>query len=171
MLNNIYTKYIFLFISLALLQAYVLNNILFLSFLNPYLYVYAILTLPIQLNRTLVLILSFIYGLLIDILSSSYAIHTFSTTVVGFIRPFILKIFSPFDGYEINAIPSIKDCGHIWWLKYSFTLIILHNLCLFTIEEFNYKKLHYIIFQTLLTSIFTFLILYILELIKNKKLK
>lgn len=166
-----YLKYVLLFLLLALLQVYVLNNILFLNFINPYLYIYVIFILPIRINRTFILLLGFIYGLFIDILSASYAVHAISTTLISFLRPFILKIYSPFDGYEATTIPSIKECGLTWWIKYSITLVIIHHLCLFTIEEFNFSNIFNILVKTALTSIFTFFTFFLFELIRNRKVR
>ena len=55
-MNNI--KLIFL---LILSQIFILNEFLFYEYINPYIYIIAILFLPIQYNKVLIIVYGFFY--------------------------------------------------------------------------------------------------------------
>jgi len=63
------------FVILIFLQVLILNNINFLGYINPYLYVLFILLYPFAGNQSLFLILSFLLGLSIDIFDVLYYIN------------------------------------------------------------------------------------------------
>lgn len=149
---NKFLHYALLFILLLTLQVLVFNNINFLNKFNTFIYVYFLISLPINLNRIFTLISSFLLGLLIDIFLISYAINTISITFIAFLRPFILNFIKPFEDYE-DDIPSIKNYGFKWWLKYTFIIILLHHSLLFFMEEFNFPLLR-IFISTLLSLLF-----------------
>ena len=74
---------IFSFIVLILLQVLVLNNVQFLGFLNPYIYILFILSLPVKFPRWITLILGFVLGLIIDVFSNTIGTHAFATVLIA----------------------------------------------------------------------------------------
>ena len=89
-MNDIF-KYSFLFIALILIQIIVLNNILFLGYINPFLYILFIMVFPFRRDRGLILILSFILGLTIDFFSDSGGINAAATLAIAYIRLPLIK--------------------------------------------------------------------------------
>ena len=89
----------FRFIGLVLLQILVLNNIQFSSILNPFLYVYLIIVLPVDFRPSIALLLGFLLGLSVDVFCQTLGMHTIATTFAAFCRPYILLYMSPRDGY------------------------------------------------------------------------
>ena len=74
---------IFSFIVLIVLQVLVLNNVQFLGFLNPYIYILFILSLPVKFPRWITLILGFVLGLIIDVFSNTIGTHAFATVLIA----------------------------------------------------------------------------------------
>ena len=68
-------KNIFRFIILVLVQVLVLNNIQFLGYINPYIYILFILSLPVRTPRWASLLLAFVLGLTIDIFANTPGMH------------------------------------------------------------------------------------------------
>ena len=89
-----------LFIFLILIQVFVLNNVLFLGYVNPYLYIIFIFLYPVKKNRFVFLFLAFILGLSVDFFSDSGGIHAFSTLTIAYLRLFFISVF--FRKYEID---------------------------------------------------------------------
>ena len=114
------------FIVFILLQGLILNNIELSGYINPFLYVLFILTLPLTASKYLVLILSFITGLVIDMFSSTMGFHVAATVFVGFLRPYILKLLEPRDGYEPNYSVNVSDMGLKWFATYTVILVLAH---------------------------------------------
>ncbi len=57
---NLLPRYLFNFVMLILLQVLLLNNLQFSGYVNPYLYVLFIITLPFSTPKWLLLVLGFI---------------------------------------------------------------------------------------------------------------
>ena len=70
------------FILVILIQVFVLNNIRFSGFINPYIYILFILMLPVRFPRWLSLILGFITGMIIDSFTNTPGVHTFATVLI-----------------------------------------------------------------------------------------
>lgn len=153
-------KYIFNFILLVFLQVFILNNIQFSGYINPYIYVVFILTLPFETPKWLLLVLAFLIGITIDTFSHTLGMHSSATVFMAFLRPFVLEIIAPRDGYESETYPQLRYYGGNWFLKYAAILVFAHHLFLFYIEVFRLSDFFATFFRALLSSIFSiFLIL------------
>ncbi len=156
-------QHIIRFFVLVVVQIYVLNNILFLNIINPYIYIYFILLLPFETPNFILIILSFILGFTVDLFTGSYAIHAFATTFIGYIRPFVLKLYSPFDGYDKNTKPTIEFYDIYWWLKYAFTITFIHHSILFLLETFHLHNLFHTTVKALISTILTVILITLLQ--------
>ena len=145
------------FIILILLQVFILNNINFLGFINPYLYILFILIFPFNGNKTLLIFLSFLLGLSIDIFGDSGGIHAAASIFIAFIRPAFLK-FSFGVSYEYDTIKLGKS-DFIKRLIYITLMVISHHLILFSLEIFNTDHILLILKSTLFSSIFSIVLL------------
>lgn len=153
-------KYIFNFLLLVFLQVFILNNIQFSGYINPYIYVVFILTLPFETPKWLLLVLAFLIGITIDLFSHTLGMHSSAAVFMAFLRPFVLEIIAPRDGYESETYPQLRYYGVNWFLKYAAILVFAHHLFLFYIEVFRFSDFFATLFRALLSSIFSiFLIL------------
>lgn len=160
---------IFRFIFLILLQIWVLNNIQLSGYINPYLYVLFILLLPFETPGWIVLFSSFFLGLSIDIFTDTLGMHTSASVFMGFLRPFVLQSIAPRDGYETGKLPRIYYYGFSWFFKYAFLLILTHHLFLFSIEVFNFKSYHLVLIRTILSTVFTTILVIVSQFIIFRK--
>src|ERR1035437_3272356 len=126
MINSI-LRFGLIFILLILLQVLLFNNIQFSGYVNPYVYIMFILLLPIEIPSWLLLLLSFTTGLIVDFFSGSPGMHTSATVLAGFVRPYILRIVSPRDGYEPGSDPSMLIYGFRWFLSYALLVVIINH--------------------------------------------
>jgi rod shape-determining protein MreD len=134
---NLLPRYLVNFVVFILLQVLLLNNLQFSGYVNPYLYVLFIITLPFSTPKWLLLILGFITGLIIDIFMNTLGLHTSATVFMAFLRPFILSSFSPRDGYEVGTRPVPSDYGFGWFFKYMVIMVATHHLFYFFVEAFD----------------------------------
>jgi len=100
------------FIVLVLVQVLVLNNIHFMGYINPYIYILFILLLPVRFSRHFTLILAFVLGLIIDAFSNTYGMHAFSTVLIAFLRPFAVNLFANIEE-DTNPTPSFNSFGYL----------------------------------------------------------
>ena len=161
-------KYSIIFILLVSTQGLILNNIGFGGYINPYLYVLLILLLPFEMPSWLGLLVAFVLGVSIDIFTSTLGMHTSATLFMAFARKYVLKLIEPRGGYEFGTEPQIQYMGLIWFLIYSGILVFLHHIFLFFIESFTFSHFFSTLGRTLLSSIFTLILILITQLFSYK---
>ena len=157
------------FVFLVLLQVLLFNNINFLGYINPYVYIMFIALFPVKNNRFIIIFLSFLLGLLIDLFSDTGGIHAAACVFIAYIRPIILK-FSFGVIYEHQTIKfNSVEFGEK--LTYLTILTFLHHFVLFFLEMFNVSKIILVLQRTLFSSIFTILLILLITIIFSKKTK
>jgi len=155
------------FIILVLLQALVLNNINFMGYINPYLYILFILLFPVRTNRTIIIFLGFFIGLCIDIFTDSGGIHAAASVTVAYARPLFLKTsFGMIYEHQSIKFYSTELSKR---LMYFSLFTILHHFILFSLEIFNSSLIILILKKTLFSSIFTILLCFLTSILISKK--
>lgn len=162
MLNNI-LKYTGLFILLFTIQVLLMNNIQFSGFVNPYIYVLFILLLPFETPSLIILLISFFTGLIIDLTSGTLGLHASATVVAGFLRPYVLNLVSPHEGYEQGDKPGLKTYGLRWFMTYILIIVFFHHLVLFYVEAFRFEFFFRTLLRVFLSTVFTFLFIIIIQ--------
>jgi hypothetical protein len=162
-MTSLYLKNTGRFVFLVLFQVFILNNIQFYGYINPYFYVYFILLLPFVTPKWLLLISGFILGLTIDIFLNTPGINAAACVLMAFARPFVISAISSGTEYEIGERPSLKNQDMKWFVYYCVILIFIHHFTLFFLEVFRFREFFTTFFRVLLSSAFTFLLVMISE--------
>jgi len=168
MINSV-IRFGLILIMLILLQVLLFNNIQFSGYVNPYVYLMFILLLPIEIPAWLLLGLSFLTGLIIDFFSGSHGMHTSATVLAGFVRPYVLRLVSPRDGYESGPEPSMLIYGFRWFLVYSLLIILVHHTALFYLEVFRFAGFFRTLLRVLLSTIFSTTFILLIEFYRKGK--
>ena len=168
MLNEI-IKNIIRFILLILVQVLIIKNIELGRFINPFIYVLFIIVLPFETPKWLLLLSAFVLGISIDMFYDTAGMHAAATVFMAYIRPGVLKLFSPRDGYEFGTQPTVQYLGVPWFLSYSGILISLHHLVLFYTEIFRFSEFFSTFFRVIISSIVTIILVTIIQYLFNKK--
>ena len=144
----------FMFLSLLFLQVFVLNNILFLDYINPYLYVAFVVLYPLKKERYTFLFLSFLLGLCIDFFSDSGGINAFALLFVAYIRLFFLRLIMNKTEYDYLLFNLFTEpFGKVF--NYVISLIVIHHFILFSLANFSIQNFSDVLLNTLFSSIFT----------------
>lgn len=146
------------FLALVGAQVLVLNNIELRGYINPYLYVMFILMLPVRLPKSVLLIVALLTGLVIDMFQNTMGMHAAASLFMGYLRPGWLRILAPRDGYETDAVPSVKRYGFQWFLLYASILVLAHHFLLFYLEVFRFSEFFSTLLRVLLSSLVTLLL-------------
>ena len=146
------------FILLVLVQVLALNNIQFLGFINPYIYILFVLSLPVKLPRWITLLLAFGLGLTIDAISNPMGMHAFASVFVAFFRDGVIKLFTSIEEGN-NPTPSFYTFGVGAYIKYIVTMVLMHHTTLFLLESFSFNHLWIVIFKIILSSLVTILLI------------
>ncbi len=127
----------------------------FSGYLNPYLYVICILTLPFETPGWLLLTLAAVLGLTVDMFSNTMGMHMAASLILAFVRPFVLERFAPRDNYEPGTLPLPSYYGFGWFFKYAAILVFIHHLFYFVIESFSIENFVGIMIKTVGSILFT----------------
>jgi len=155
------------FILLILIQVFVLNNIRFLGFINPYIYILFIFMLPVKFPRWLSLILAFVMGIIIDAFSNTYGIHAFSAVLIAYLRNPVINIFTSIEE-GANPVPSFYTFGVAAFIKYIVTLVIIHHTTFFFLEIFGFENIGQTLLKIILNAFVTIVIILGIHSFKKK---
>lgn len=156
-------KNIFKFLLLILVQVLIIQNINLSSYIILLPYVLIIILLPFEFSRLSVLFISFFVGVCIDYFYDSSGLHASACTIMGFSRYYILKFISPRDGYDLGVKPIVNDMGLAWFLSYAGLLILVHHFFFFYLEVFRFNEFFRTFFRVFLSSIGTFVLIYLIQ--------
>ncbi len=168
-MTNTIIRNIIRFFVLVLVQVLIIKNIELGRFINPFLYVLFIIIMPFETPKWLLLLVSFVLGITIDMFYDTAGMHAAACVLMAYIRPSILKLFSPRDGYEFGTQPTIQYLGIPWFLSYAGILIVIHHLFLFYIEIFRLHEFFSTFFRVIVSSIFTLILVVITQYLFHRK--
>lgn len=161
--------YIIRFVLLAFAQVMILNNVHLHGLFNPYIYPLFILLLPFETPPWLVLIIGFLCGLVIDLYSSSLGLHAAATTVVAFLRPYMINLLRPAAGYQPEDKPTISSMGFLWFIVYASVLIFMHHLVFFMIETLSFNQFLFVISKIAVSTLVSMAIIITLQYLFYKR--
>ena len=163
MINRI-PRYVLSFLVLVLIQVLLLNNIQLSGYLNPYIYILFILSLPNDIPDWALLVLAFFLGITVDLFSHTVGMHSSATVFMAFLRPTILRSLEPRGGYEPDTRPSVQEYGFNWYFKYAALMVLVHHLFLFYIEVFKVSDFFLTFSRAILSAIFSLIIILLTKL-------
>ncbi len=156
------------FVFLIIFQVLILNNVQLGGFINPYLYVFFILMLPLEIQGWLLLLLSFLMGLSIDMFSNTAGMHAAACTFMAFCRPYLLRMLAPREGFDRGSKPTVQKFGISWVLTYAGILILLHHFALFYLEMFRFSSFFSTFLRVILSSAFTLGLVIVTQFLFNR---
>ena len=156
------------FVGLAFVQALLLNNISLFGLATPFIYVYFILALDKDTDPISLMAMAFALGLVIDIFSNTPGVNAGASVLLAFLRPSLLRLFSPRDEYE-NFEPGIYTLG-IWpFVRYAFVSVLLHHTVLFFLEAFSFAHIGFLLLRILCSALLTVVLIMAIEFVRHKR--
>ncbi|MGP1421553.1 MAG: rod shape-determining protein MreD [Tannerella sp.] len=150
------------FIVFVALQVLVLSHIHLFHLVTPFLYLYIILKIPLNLSRVQVLWIAFLTGLTIDIFSNTLGMHTAACTLIGLVRNPLLTALTDRDIHE-SATPSYTTLGVGAFMKYTLGITLIHHLTLFLIESVSLFDPLFLFLRILSSVVLTTLCIFMVE--------
>ncbi|MFP3859963.1 MAG: rod shape-determining protein MreD [Bacteroidales bacterium] len=165
---NYLPKYILSFVILVALQVFVLNNIQLNGYINPYIYILFILTLPNDIPKWALLVLAFLLGITVDLFTHTLGMHSSATVFMAFLRPLVLQVLEPRTGYDPDSKPSIADYGFNWFFNYAGILVLVHHIFLFYIEVFKLSSFFQTLSRALLSAVFSLVLILLIRIFMKR---
>jgi len=168
MLNEI-VRHSIRFALLVLVQGLILKNVPLGPFVNPFLYVLFILQLPFETPPWLGLIIAFVTGLLVDMFYNTVGMHAVVCTFIGYIRPGILRLMAPREGYEFGAQPTMQFMGRAWFISYAAIVIVIHHLALFYLEMLSFNEFFATLLRVIASAAVSLLLVVVVQMLFYRK--
>ncbi len=138
------------------------------NYIHFTIYSIIIVLLPYQMNRTGIVVIGFLLGIIVDIFYDSLGVHAAATTLIAYARYFILNLISPTEGYNKGGLTA-NNYGLPWFLTYLSIMVLLHLVTLYSIEAFSFVYLKEIILRSVFSFIASLFFITIGTLIFNPK--
>ena len=153
-------------VGLILLQTQVLNNIHIFGVGTPFLYVYFLLKFDSAVSRNELMLWAFLMGLVIDVFSDSLGMHAASAVLLAFVRPVLLRLFTPRDAFD-SIVPSVQSMGGSFFYKYLFSALLVHHSVLLLLGFFSLSHLPFLLVKIVSCVAFTALCVTAVEWIRK----
>lgn len=151
---------------LVLIQALILNNIHIWGYVTPFLYPYLLLKFNANISRYEILFWGFFIGLSIDIFSNTLGINAAATTLIAFLRPYLLQLFTPRDSSE-DFEPGIRSMGTYTFLNYAGLILFVHQSAVVLLESFSLADAGMLILKIFLDTLASLCCIFAIENLKR----
>lgn len=170
-MSNLYIRNIIRFVALILLQVLVLNHMNLGGYINPYVYVLFVLLLPVQINKSSLLLLAFLTGLTIDWFGNTLGLNAAATVLLAYARPGILGLFFKNLEFSADEEPNISKLKPGGFLKYTLVLVFIHHGALFLLEVFSFQGILSTLSRILISTLASTLMIMTLALLFSRRKK
>ena len=159
-------KYIGIFALLLFLQVFLLDNLHWLGLVHPFIYIWALLLLPVELPRWVQMLIGVAIGALMDLFTHAPGIHMAGCVMIAYLRPLMLARYVQ-DLERMKGAVTIQAVGPGNYMRLLAELIIIHHTMVFMLEAFTFHHLGYTILQILLSGVFSFAFILMFEYVRK----
>ena len=123
-----------------------------------------LLFLPIETPVVVLLAVGFGLGLTMDIFLDTGGLYAAAAVLVAYLRPWVLRLLTPRDGYAAADAVNVHQMGWQWLLVYLALLVSVHCAALFLLELGSFRMPGFTLLKILVSTVYTVLTLFILQL-------
>jgi hypothetical protein len=169
-MNNFRTiLLVFSFILYLLVQVMVVKQMVLGNAAFSFIYLGFLLLLPLERDSLYLMLMGFVMGICIDIFYDSLGIHAASSVLVMYLRKVWAGSITPQGGYDAGSIPTVFMDGLSWWALYMLPLIFVHHFALFYLETWGFQLFFFTLKKVVLSTIYTFVMLLIIQYVFYRK--
>ncbi|MDR1675701.1 MAG: rod shape-determining protein MreD [Tannerella sp.] len=152
----------------VLLQVWILNRLHLFGIVEPFLYIYVILKLPISISRSHGILISFLSGFVIDVFSNTPGMHAAACTLIGFLRYPLMGVYVEKE-LAAHVTPSYHTFGVAAFMRYAATLTAIHHVALFLIESVSLFDPAFLFLRIFASVMLTTVCIFVLEAFHVKR--
>ena len=157
--------YLILLVVYLLLHVLVASKLVLFDLGWCFFYLGFLLFLPITTPIVLQLLLGFGVGLTMDIFYDTGGVHAAAAVLLMYLRPWVLRLLTPRDGYEAADAVNVHQMGWQWFMVYLGLLVSLHHLAFFLLELGSFQIIGVTLAKVIVSTLFTSLTLLIIQLL------
>lgn len=139
-MNNEVVRQFVRFFALLLVQILICNNVYVMGFINPDIYIMALLLLPMTMPKSAQYGIAFATGFIVDIFDITFGIHAMASLLLIALRPWAIKLFSINKKKTDEAAPSPKNRDFKWLLWYTMFIVLIHQFIVCMLETWSFNR-------------------------------
>ena len=155
-------KYIGILVLLLFLQVFLLDNLHWLGLVHPFVYLWAILMLPIELPRWLQMLIGAAIGMIMDLFTHAPGIHMAGCVMAAYLRPLLVAGYVQ-DIDRLKGAITINVIGMGNYLRLLAVIVVVHHTIVFLLEAFTFAHFGYTLLQIILSSLLSFAFILMFE--------
>lgn len=136
-MNRIYSTILIWIPLLIVFQALVFNHICLFGYAVPFVFIYGLLSLPLNLSKERAFTIGFLTGFILDIFSDTMGLNALCCTLLMAVRRPIARLYLPRDEELLDLIPGIKSYGIATFSKYLLTTALVFCALILLIESMD----------------------------------
>ena len=132
---NFRNKYLFILAIFLILQIVWFNHIRLFGYLTPIVFIYPFLILPLSKNESFSLIIAFVSGILLDIVSNTGGIFAATAVFITYLRK-LYFIMTKNPVQKLDEI-SINQVDYLQKILYFTVFVLLAHILIYFLDAFN----------------------------------
>lgn len=133
---------------LLLVQIFLLEHISLFGLISPFVYVFALVILPVGLPPWLFMTIAFGYGLTYDAFTANWGYHALACTLLAYIRPAWVRWYLLKSRYDDPGGIRLNGLGWARFLAYATPLYGIHQFSLYFLENLSFSQIHWIFLRS-----------------------
>lgn len=153
--------YIVLFLTLTLIQIFLLNNLMAGAYFCPMIYVAFIILLPLDTPAIVLLGCALAMGITMDMSMGIAGLNTATVLPIAFFRSNLLGMLSSHDEQRDDGIPTPKRMGQNLYWSYLLVMIFIHHTLFFMLEALSWEHIGRTLLRILCSTSTTLLLVWL----------
>jgi len=159
-------KYISICILLLFLQVLLFDNLHWLGLVHPFIYIWAIILLPIELPRWAQMLIGATVGMVMDLFTHAPGIHMAGCVMIAYLRPLLVAgVVQDID--RLKGAVTSNVIGMANWLRILAILVAVHHIIVFMLEAFTFAHFGFTLLQIILSGVFSYTLILMLEYVRK----
>lgn len=159
-------KYISICILLLFLQVLLFDNLHWLGLVHPFIYIWAIILLPIELPRWMQMLIGAAIGMVTDLFTHAPGIHMAGCVMIAYLRPLLVAgVVQDIDRLKGAVTSDTIGMGN--WMRILAILVAVHHIIVFMLEAFTFAHFGFTLLQIILSGVFSYTLILMLEYVRK----
>lgn len=154
---------------LILAQAVLFNQICLFGYAVPFVFIYTLVKLPVNMSREWQFTLAFLIGMAVDIFSDTLGMNALACTLAMALRRPIIRLYVVRDEELPDVYPGLQSLGTFTFIKYALTFTLIYCTLIFFIESFSIQNITRLLLRIGASTILTTLLLTGIDSLTIKK--
>lgn len=132
------------------------NHICLFGYAVPFVFIYGLLRLPLNMSGERSFTIGFLTGLILDIFADTLGLNALCCTILMALRRPVARLYLPRDEELLEICPGIRTYGVGTFAKYVLTMSLVFCILTFLIESLDSFTLSILCIKILASTVLTF---------------